>query len=49
MAKALAAVLWLVALAGCTLGPQVQGPAGPCSLGESSYECQVQRYHDVAQ
>jgi hypothetical protein len=42
----------LLALAGCASAPAVQPQfqASPCAAaGESSYACQVQRYHDVAQ
>ena len=47
MAKAFALVL-LLALAACAGTPQfVQYGASPCALHEASYECQVERYHNV--
>lgn len=46
MIKALSAVL-LLALAGCSGVPR-QYPTSPCTASEASYECQIERYHNVA-
>ena len=45
-ACALAVVL---ALGGCADLQPRQYSASPCDAGEASWECQVKRYHDVAQ
>jgi hypothetical protein len=49
MKKAIA-IIWLLAIAGCSTAPPKPYDAdSPCELyGESSYECQVKRYHDVS-
>lgn len=41
-------VLLLLALAGCAGVPRGRDAASACAASEASYECQVQRYHDVA-
>ena len=46
MVKAFGVVL-LFALAGCTGMAPFQHTASPCFAGEASYECQVERYHNV--
>ena len=46
MARPLLLVL-LLALAGCAGGPPPQAAVSPCSVSEASYECQVERYHNV--
>lgn len=38
----------LAALVGCSGVPRAPGGASPCAAAESSYACQVERYHDVA-
>ncbi len=38
----------LLVLAGCSGLPPVQRPTSPCEVSEASYECQMQRYHDVS-
>jgi hypothetical protein len=40
-------IFFLIALAGCSGVPRVQSAASPCSAGEASYACQVERYHNV--
>lgn len=40
-------VIVLLGLAGCSGIPPLQYSASPCSAGEASYECQVERYHNV--
>jgi hypothetical protein len=47
MAKAFGVFL-LLSLAACSGVPQAGYSASPCSAGEASYACQVQRYHDVS-
>jgi hypothetical protein len=50
MAKALSALVLFV-LAGCTglpSVPQAQYTASPCAAGESTYACQVERYHNIS-
>ena len=47
MFKALS-VVFILALAGCSGLPQRQYTASPCSAGEASYECQIERYHNVS-
>lgn len=46
MVKALGIIL-ILALAGCSGVPRRQLVASPCSAGEASYECQVERYHNI--
>ena len=48
MTKAFTALLPLV-LAACTALPpgQLNASPSPCALNEASYECQVERYHNV--
>jgi hypothetical protein len=46
MVKAIG-VVFLLALAGCSGLPRYQSTASPCSAGEASYACQVERYHNV--
>ncbi|HYD75168.1 hypothetical protein [Ramlibacter sp.] len=38
----------LLMLAGCSALPPVQRQESPCDRSEASYECQIQRYHDVS-
>ena len=45
MIKAFSVILVLAA--GCSSIPQPQYTASPCAAGESSYACQVERYHNV--
>jgi hypothetical protein len=40
-------VVFVLALAGCSALPRGQLTASPCAAGEASYECQVERYHNV--
>jgi hypothetical protein len=50
MAKAFSALVLFV-LAGCTglpSLPQAQYTASPCAAGESTYACQVERYHNIS-
>ena len=42
-------VALLLSLAACSGLPQRQSAASACAMSESSYECQVERYHNVAQ
>ncbi|HTH80961.1 MAG TPA: hypothetical protein VL593_18455 [Ramlibacter sp.] len=42
----LTAVL-LLALAGCAAAVPRDDPATACAKSETSYECQVERYHNV--
>lgn len=42
-------VALLLALAACSGVPQRQSAASACDVSESSYACQVERYHNVAQ
>ncbi len=46
MVKAFGVALLLV-LAGCSGVPQPPYGASPCTAGEASYECQVERYQNV--
>ena len=46
MVKAIFVVL-LLAQAGCSSVPHRQDNLSPCSMSEASYECQVERYHNV--
>jgi hypothetical protein len=46
MVKAFSALL-LVVLSGCSGMPPRQHTASPCQAGEASYECQIERYHNV--
>jgi hypothetical protein len=43
----LAASLFLLLSAGCAGLPPGPVTASPCSVSEASYECQVERYHNV--
>lgn len=38
----------LLMLAGCSALPPAHRQDSPCDRGEASYECQIQRYHDVS-
>jgi hypothetical protein len=38
----------LLALAGCSSMPAHQQAASPCAAGETTYECQVERYNNVS-
>jgi hypothetical protein len=40
--------VFILMLAGCSGVPPRQYPASPCSTGEASYACQIERYHNVA-
>jgi len=40
-------VVFILALAGCSGLPHYQHSASACFAGEASYECQVERYHNV--
>jgi len=40
-------VVFLLALAGCAATPRPPGEVSPCYANEASYECQVERYHNV--
>jgi len=40
-------VVFIFALAGCSGLPQRQYTASPCSMGEASYACQIERYEHV--
>jgi hypothetical protein len=40
-------VVFILALAGCSGLPSRQYTVSPCFAGEASYECQVERYHNV--
>jgi hypothetical protein len=40
-------VVWLLALAGCSGVPESQYTVSPCSTGEASYACQIERYQNV--
>jgi hypothetical protein len=46
MVRALSVVL-LLGLAACSGIPESQYTVSPCSTGEASYACQVERYHNV--
>lgn len=46
MIKSFCMVL-LLTLAGCSGVPR-QYPASPCAASEASYECQIERYHNVS-
>lgn len=47
MAKSMIVVV-LLALAGCAnLPPPAQATVSPCAISEASYECQVERYHNI--
>lgn len=41
-------LLLMLMLAGCSALPPVHRQASPCDRSEASYECQIQRYHDVS-
>jgi hypothetical protein len=38
----------LLPLAACSGVPQTQMAPSPCAAGESSYACQVERYHNIS-
>ena len=40
-------VVLVLALAGCQGVPYRQLTASPCLAGEATYECQIERYHNV--
>jgi hypothetical protein len=40
-------VVFILALSGCSGVPYRQHVASPCFASEASYECQVERYHNV--
>jgi hypothetical protein len=40
-------VVFLLVLAGCSGLPQYHSTASPCSAGEATYACQVERYRNV--
>jgi hypothetical protein len=46
MAKT-AILLLLAVLTGCSGMTPYQRPASPCDAGESTYECQIERYYNV--
>jgi hypothetical protein len=46
MSKTIGAVL-LLALAGCAGMAPYRPVVSACALGETTYECQVERYHNV--
>lgn len=39
----------LVAVAGCSGLPAGQPGPSACAAGEATYDCQVERYHNVAE
>lgn len=41
--------IFLVAVAGCAGLPQAAPEPSPCTAGEASYACQVERYRNVSQ
>jgi hypothetical protein len=47
MSKALMLIA-LLALGGCAAPPGAQYSAAPCAVHEASYECQVERYHNIS-
>jgi uncharacterized lipoprotein YmbA len=47
MAKTVS-VLLILLLTGCASVPHPQYTASPCAAQEASYECQVERYHNVS-
>lgn len=46
MVKALGVIV-LIALSGCSGVAPLRNMASPCAVSEASYECQVERYHNV--
>lgn len=38
---------FILLLAGCSGMPRAPDVSSPCYANESSYECQVERYHNV--
>ena len=47
MVKAIC-VIALIALAGCSgMAAMQRNVSSPCAISEASYECQVERYHNV--
>jgi len=47
MVKAFFIVVLGLFLAGCSGMPRAPDVSSPCYANESSYECQVERYHNV--
>jgi len=41
-------LLLLLLLSACSNLPPPQRAASPCDAGESSYACQVERYHNIS-
>ena len=41
-------LLMVLGLAACTAVPATPRPPSPCAISEASYECQVERYHNVS-
>ena len=41
-------LLVLAALAGCSGVPRGPDTSSPCYANEASYECQIERYHNVS-
>ena len=48
MASRIGVFFLVLGLAGCATAPRPQAIASACALGEASYACQVERYHDVS-
>jgi hypothetical protein len=48
MTRSLAALAVLLALAACASVQPRQTVASACALGEGTYACQVERYHEVS-
>ena len=46
MVRAFSVVL-VLAMAGCSGVPYRTHAASPCLAGEATYECQIERYHNV--
>lgn len=46
MVKALGVIV-LIALSGCAGIALPRDTSSPCAVSETSYECQVERYHNV--
>jgi len=46
MVKAISVAV-ILALAGCSGVPYRPPTVSPCSAGEASYECQIERYQNV--
>ena len=43
----LLSIALLLTVAGCAAPPPTQQAGSPCAVYEYSYECQVERYHNV--